>query len=136
MHVPVPLGLLWNAARRVFMGRLDVRVRAHEAMLQHPYSAEAVFINITNHSPGRSVKPSHVTVLTEPPVAVVNSLRPLRTIGPNGDSWETWVEKSSLPDPTADVRSLVEVRLSTGERLMATPAIPGVDLPSAGEVPG
>jgi hypothetical protein len=76
-----------------------------------------------------------VTVLTEPPAHVVNALRPLRTIAKDGDTWETWVEKHMLPDPSQDIRSLVQVRLSTGELIMSTPAVPGVDLPEAGEVP-
>jgi hypothetical protein len=134
-----PITLAWNVVRRIVvravMGRLDVRVRAHEATLQHPYVADAVFINVTNHSPRRSAKPTHVTVLTARQVAVVNALRPLRTLAPGGDSWETWIVKHDLPDPTQDIRGLVEVRLSTGERLMSTLAVPGVDLPVAGAVP-
>ena len=133
MHIPI--GTLWALARRVFMGRLDVRVRVHEAMLSAPYQADAFFINVTNHSPARSAKPTHVTVLTTPQIAVVNPIRPFRTLASNGDSWETWVEKQSLPNPNEDIRGLVQVRLSTGELIMSVPATPGIDVPLAGTVP-
>jgi hypothetical protein len=118
-----------------YLGKVDVRVRCHEAQLLTPYVAGAVFINVTNLSPKRPVKPTHVMVMTTPPVAVVNPLRPLRTLAADGDSWETWIEKASLPDPKQDVRGLVEVRLSNGETIQSTPVTAGVDLPGAGQVP-
>jgi hypothetical protein len=135
VHIPISVGAGWRLARRLFMGRLDVHVRVHEATLEAPHRAEAFFVNVTNHSPGRPARPSHVTVLTDPPIAIINPLRPLRVLEPNGDSWETWIEKGQLPDPSQDIRALVEVRLSTGETIRSTPAVAGVDLPGAGEVP-
>ena len=117
------------------MGRLDVRARVHEATLTQPFQAEAFFINVTNHSPQRTAKPTHVTVLTTPEYPVMNPLRPLRVLAAGGDSWETWVEKRALADPSQDIRALVQVRLSTGESITSTPATPGIDVPVAGAVP-
>jgi hypothetical protein len=135
VDVPIPVGAAWNLARRLFVGRLDVRVRVHTATLVRPYRADAVVINVTNQSPRRSVKPTHVTVLSEPPVAVVNPRRPLRTLAPNGDSWETWVARAELPDPSQDVRDLVQVRLSTGELIRSTRLVPHIELlPGADEI--
>jgi hypothetical protein len=73
--------------------------------------------------------------MTTPPFAVMNPLRPLRSIEADGDSWETWIEKEQLPDPSQDVRALVEVRLSTGEQITSLPSTPGLDVPLAGAVP-
>jgi hypothetical protein len=103
VHVSISPGVFWNLGRRIFMGRLDVRVRVHEATLTESYQAEAFFINVTS-SPGRSIRPTHVTVLTEPAVVVVNPQPPMRVIAKDGDTWETWVEKSMLPDPSQDIR--------------------------------
>jgi hypothetical protein len=50
MHIP-PIGLFWGSAQRAFMGRFNVRVTVHEAVLHAPYQAEAFFINVTNNSP-------------------------------------------------------------------------------------
>ncbi len=131
----IPYGVAWSLGKRLFMGRINVRVRVHEAVLESPYRTDAFFINVTNLSPGRRVQPTHVTVMTTPPLAVVNPMRPLRRLEPDGDSWETWVEKGALPDPSLDIRGLVQVRLSTGKTIMSVPATPGVDVPVAGEVP-
>jgi hypothetical protein len=45
------IGLGNRLLRRAYLGKLDVQVLCHEAQLQTPYVADAVFINVTNRSP-------------------------------------------------------------------------------------
>jgi hypothetical protein len=111
---------------------LDVRV--HRALFSGDYR-ECHFINLTNLSPRRVLEVTHVWYEDETQnIPIIQPSRPLPVRLDLDQSWETWIQSSSLPSShRQDAMLRFRVRISTGT-VFVSRANPSV--PPMGMVPG
>ncbi len=111
----------------------SVKVRCHRALLL-PNGPECYFINVRNASPQREVEVTHVWVVGDTEIHILNPARPLpRRLKPE-ESWETWIPLNHLPEKIREnAYSLARVRLSNDKVLHS---VRNKSIPAAGFVPG
>jgi hypothetical protein len=111
----VVAGTILSAIVASYRDKIRVRVLMHQAYWDRstvPY----LFIKVTNFSRSRDVEVTHVWLATEPKTHVVRNERPLPTRLRPLETWETWVERHSVPAEDRErPYKLGRVRLSGGE---------------------
>ena len=123
------LGLIAPAV----LDRRRVRFTVHRAAFLAS-GREAVFFNLTNLSKAREIEITHVWIASSPPVAALQTERPLPKRLKPDESWETWIHVDKIPWlPLDSVIGLARARLSTGHQLKAKE---NRDVPPVGTVPG
>lgn len=148
-----------DAGRRVVGDRIQaslervffIKVTAHIAVLQPGYATAVVtgtdkpgvfgpervwMVRVVNESSGRAVQIKSVWFMTDPPMPVINSGRPLPTLLNAGEMWETWIPVRGVRAEEASAAFLARVRLSTGQLYRALPTDPRDLAPGLGEAGG
>ena len=127
-------GLLY--ARRAHIAKTEVIAvaRAHEAT-DIVTGQRNIYVNVTNNSVEREIVVTHVWLDNNGiEIPLMNGQRVLPARLRAGDSWETWVAVTSLPDVVRDTPfERGRVRLSSGIVLETTR---NRNVPAAGFVPG
>jgi len=124
---------VWEWLFRIVGLRQSVRVLCHRAFFLQG-GAECYFINVTNLSLSRDVELTHVWMVCDRELPILNPLRPLpRRLKPE-ESWEIWIPLSSIPTSVRDdAFRLARVRLSNGRIVKSKK---NMNVVSAGFVPG
>ena len=123
--------LAW--AREAFLGRRQVRLRVHRAVLVASHR-DCYFVNLTNLSRNRDIEVTHIWFESDPPIHVLQPDRPLpKRLRPD-ETLETWLDVSLLPAAVRDdAFTLVRARLSTGKVLRSER---NTSVPPIGAIPG
>jgi hypothetical protein len=98
-----------------WLARRRLRFTVHRAWLVNS-SRECFFLNATNLSRDREIEITHIWFDSQPQVPVIQPDRPLpKRIRPD-ETWETWIEVSSIPTEIRNhAHKMARARLSTGK---------------------